>query len=221
MEQKQTGLQFNRSEFFVTERGGTMLDKEKIETKLDQLNDLMDDIATREKQLINMRSRLSNEEPKMFDEPFGLVQDLPLVSIDEPVKEVAIERNENGRKVRKDKGKKRGKYFHKVKGFYRANPKTGEEEWIAPHRRKATRKNDEQVLEPIVEQTTLPLPEENPDVPVIEDVVSEQFIVEDFAEPVKKKHKKKGHYRTLNNGTRYYVGKKPLSLKLKELVGLA
>tara|TARA_B100000902_G_scaffold394646_1_gene451394 strand:+ start:174 stop:845 length:672 start_codon:yes stop_codon:yes gene_type:complete len=223
MEQKQTGLQFNRSEFFVTERGGTMLDIEKIETKLDQLNDLMDDIATREKQLINMKSRLSNEEPKMFDEPFGVVQDLPLVSVDEPVKEVAIERNENGRKVRKDKGKKRGKYFHKVKGFYRANPKTGEEEWIAPHRRKATKKKDEQVLEPIVEQPTLPLPEENPkDVIEYHDGETVEIVEEvEVAEPVKKKHKKRGHYRTLNNGTRCYVGKKPLSLKLKELVGLA
>ena len=36
-----------------------------------------------------------------------------------------------------------------------------------------------------------------------------------------KGQKQKGHYRTSKNGIRHYVGKKPMSLKLKELVGLA
>ncbi|OUV76417.1 MAG: hypothetical protein CBC83_00580 [Flavobacteriales bacterium TMED123] len=154
----QTGLQFNRSEFFVTERTDEVLDRNAIETKLDQLNDLMEEIAKREKQLINLRNRL----------------ELPPVEITTDVLE-EVELHENGRKVRKDKGKKRVAH---VKGHFKNI--NGEQVWVDGFKRNLTKEDS-------------PL----------------------------KGQKQKGHYRTSKNGIRHYVGKKPMSLKLKELVGLA
>lgn len=154
----QTGLQFNRTEFFVSERSDEVLDRNAIEVKLEQLNELMDAIARREKQLINLRDRF----------------DLPPVEVSTDVIQ-EVELHENGRKVRKDKGRKRVAH---VKGHFKTIK--GEKVWIDGFKRN--------------------LPKE--DSPL-------------------KGQKKNGHYRTSKNGIRHYVGKKPLSLKLKELVGLA
>ena len=207
MGDKQTGLQFNRSEFFVAERNDGVLDRDAIELKLDQLNELMDVIAQREKQLINFRDRL--ELP-----PVEVSVEMPV----EVVEEEAVERNENGRKVRKDKGKKR---VEKFKGHYRTK-RNGEKVWVPPGTRKAKGKATETPKE-----TKLEMKWEQKDiVEAIEEVKKDNTKCDTkpprkYKEDRKKGYKLKGHYRTTKDGIRVYVGKKPFSLKLKELIGLA
>ena len=217
MGDKQTGLQFNRSEFFVAERNDGVLDRDAIELKLDQLNELMDVVAQREKQLINFRDRL--ELP-----PVEVSVQMPV----EVVEKEAVERNENGRKVRKDKGKKR---VEKFKGHYRTK-RNGEKVWVPPGTRKAKGRTTET---PILHQASkLEMkwdkqdedPEETKE--FIQSIAGIEEVKEENTKPVrkyrkdrKKGYKLKGHYRTNKDGVRVYVGKKPLSLKLKELIGLA
>ena len=208
MGDKQTGLQFNRSEFFVAERNDGVLDRDAIELKLDQLNELMDVVAQREKQLINFRDRL--ELP-----PVEVSVQMPV----EVVEKEAVERNENGRKVRKDKGKKR---VEKFKGHYRTK-RNGEKVWVPPGTRKAKSK-----------ATETPKVEMKWDKQDVDPEETKEFIqsiagieeentkpVRKYREDRKKGYKLKGHYRTNKDGVRVYIGKKPLSLKLKELIGLA
>ena len=207
MGDKQTGLQFNRSEFFVAERNDGVLDRDAIELKLDQLNELMDVVAQREKQLINFRDRL--ELP-----PVEVSVQMPV----EVVKKEAVERNENGRKVRKDKGKKR---VEKFKGHYRTK-RNGEKVWVPPGTRKAKSKATETPKEIKLEMKW----EQKDVVEAIEEVKKDNTKcdtkpVRKYREDRKKGYKLKGHYRTNKDGVRVYVGKKPLSLKLKELIGLA
>ena len=202
MGDKQTGLQFNRSEFFVAERNDGVLDRDAIELKLDQLNELMDVVAQREKQLINFRDRL--ELP-----PVEVSVQMPVEVVEEDV----IERNENGRKVRKDKGKKR---VEKFKGHYRTK-RNGEKVWVPPGTRKAKGRTTETPEESKLEMTW----EQKDVVEAIEEVKKDNTKCDTKPVLPLKRKKKKGHYRTTKNGVRVYIGKKPLSLKLKELVGLA
>ena len=207
MGDKQTGLQFNRSEFFVAERNDGVLDRDAIELKLDQLNELMDVVAQREKQLINFRDRL--ELP-----PVEVSVQMPV----EVVEKEAVERNENGRKVRKDKGKKR---VEKFKGHYRTK-RNGEKVWVPPGTRKAKGKATET---PIVSKLEMKW-EQKDIVEAIEEVKKDNTKCDTkpprkYKEDRKKGYKLKGHYRTTKDGIRVYVGKKPFSLKLKELIGLA
>ena len=207
MGDKQTGLQFNRSEFFVAERNDGVLDRDAIELKLDQLNELMDVVAQREKQLINFRDRL--ELP-----PVEVSVQMPV----EVVEKEAVERNENGRKVRKDKGKKR---VEKFKGHYRTK-RNGEKVWVPPGTRKAKGKATET---PKVSKLEMKW-EQKDIVEAIEEVKKDNTKCDTkpprkYKEDRKKGYKLKGHYRTTKDGIRVYVGKKPFSLKLKELIGLA
>ena len=202
----QTGLQFNRSEFFVAERSDGVLDRDSIEIKLDQLNDLMDVIAQREKQLIGFRDKL--ELPPVEVSVDNLI-------VHEDVQDV--ERTPSGRKVRKDKGKKRVEKFN---GHYKTK-RNGEKIWVPPGTRKAKSKATE-----TPKDIKLEMKWEKKDVEAEEFIKSIAGIEEvkdiktNLDSPPKGK-KKKGYYRTSKNGIRHYVGKKPLSLKFKELIGLA
>jgi len=192
MENKQTGIQINRTQFFVTERGDGIMDRETIDEKIDQIEEIVKTFDVRKKQLIGLKSRFTNVPVQVSLDQYALSEEFNKAS-------EIVERNENGRKIRKDKGKKRVSH---VKGHYKTG-KDGEQVWVDGFKRKLNQnKETEEVVSKVEE-------------PVLEKVVRELE-----KQPRKSGYKMKGHYRTVN-GVRYYVGKKSFGMKLKELVGLA